>query len=159
STNTGKGTWGAPLNGLGMFSAVPGTGQATYTYVVGDGAITFPFNYTDLVDDPELVTISVSDNSAPSKSQFENQVLSVARAGLRFVNENESGLTINNWPTLVAGMPSSLYPGQGLLVQAAQASDDDPSVCLNIFSAGETVPVELAFEMIDRSVYASTVVP
>jgi hypothetical protein len=151
NTSSGKGTWGPPLNGAGSFSAVAGSGQASYTYQLGDSNLVFPLNYTDPTTDPELITLTATDNTAPSKTQQENLSLTVTRAGLRFFNLS-SGAT--DWPTLVAGLPSATWPAQDLVVQAIQVSDSNPALCMAVFEPNVTVPVELAFEMRDRSAYA-----
>lgn len=152
NTSSGKGTWGAPLNGTGAFSAVPGTGQATYVYQLGDEDIQFPLNYTDLAGDSEVITISVADNTVPSKIQLESPQLTVSRAGFRFFNRT---LNNTNLPTLVAGIPSATWPAQELLLQAIQTSDENPAVCVNLFDPDQTVPIELAVELRERSAYAA----
>lgn len=146
NTLNNKGSWSAPLNGGGTFSAVAGTGAASYTFLVGETALQFPFNYTDLATDPEVVNILVSDNAVPVANQGESPPLSVSRAGLKFYNDTAD---TGNFPTLVAGMSSLLFTGQTLTVQAVQASNENAAVCANIFAPGQDVPMELAFECID----------
>jgi len=156
NTSTGNGTWGPPLNGSGSFSAVPGTGQATYVVQLGDSALQFPFNYTELASDPEVVTITVADNNAPSNLQLESPPLSVARTGLRFFNVTANN---TNLPTLVSGIPSASWPGDDLVLQAIRTSDNNPAVCEDIFQANQTIAVSLAFEQQGLSSYAPTILP
>jgi len=152
----GKGTWFPPVGGAGPFSNVPGTGFAQYTYQAGEDVLVFPFNYTDPATDPETVNFTLLDSNIPSKAQLENQSLSVSRAGLRFFNDTAGNMT---YPTLVAGMDSFLYTNQILTVQAIQASDNNPAVCEDIFTAGTDVQIELAFECADPAVCSATTIP
>ncbi len=151
-TTSGKGTFSAPLGGAGSFSATPGAGYATYAYGADEGQLTFPFNYTNVTGNSETFTITASTTPVGPIS-LENQSLTAAKAGLLFFNETTNN---TNLPTLAAGIPSNTYPGQTLVVQGIQADNNNPAVCVNVFAAGDTVPVELAFEMIDRAVYAAT---
>ncbi len=147
NTNTGRGTWAPPVNATGAFAATPGTGVATYTFTGTEGSVTFPLFYSELISDPEVLTLSVIDSSA--RQQVENSPLSFSNAGLRFFNETQGTPYL---PTLVAGMPSNLYPGGNgdiITLQAIQANDDNPAVCEALFGPGEDIVVELAFECID----------
>ncbi|HEY0961779.1 MAG TPA: DUF6701 domain-containing protein, partial [Pseudomonadales bacterium] len=161
-TSTNKGFWGPPVSGgTGVFTT-PATdnGFATYAFKDGETAVTFPFYYTELADDVdpnvETVTISVADNSVPSKFQLENSALTVARTGLRFFNETANS---EQFPTLVSGMPSNVYPAQVLTVQAVRSSDADPAVCQPAFADGADELIELAFECADPATCAAATLP
>ncbi len=156
NTGTMKGTWFPPVGGAGVFNSTPGNGFAQYTYAAGEDVLVFPFNYTNPTTDPEAVSFSLLDSNIPSKTQLENQTLSVSRAGLRFYNDTAGNMT---YPTLVAGMNSFLYTNQILTVQAIQASNDNPAVCEDIFAAGTDVQIELAFECADPAVCSAATIP
>jgi hypothetical protein len=145
NTDTNRGTWGRPTNGSGNFTAIPGTGQATYEYVAGEQDLKFPFYYTELVTDPEQVTFEVSDNDSPGhdNKMDETATLNASRAGFRFYNETLPAS--ETFPTLVAGMPSN-YRGKVLTLQAVRVSPVDPTLCEAAFPDNSDVTVKIGVE-------------
>ncbi|MGV3592658.1 MAG: DUF6701 domain-containing protein [Gammaproteobacteria bacterium] len=154
-----KGTWGPPVGGAGNFvPGSPGDGTATYTYALGEDALTFPFYYTNLAANSETVTFSVTDSNVPSNTNNpgETATITVSKAGLRFFNETANS---EQFPTLVAGAPSNIYPANVLTIQAVKVSETDPTVCEAYFDEDVTAEVELAFECINPDDCSATVNP
>ncbi|MEX2130929.1 MAG: DUF6701 domain-containing protein, partial [Pseudohongiellaceae bacterium] len=147
-TSTNKGSWSSLLAGTGAL--VDGNltdGAATYVFPPSELLVSFRFNYTNPVTDPENVNFNL--NSAFGVNTAEDPTLAVSQAGLRFFDETNT-TDISPLQTQIAGKPSSIAPLNRILtIEAVRTSDDDPQACLPLFDPGNTLTIGFAAECLD----------
>jgi len=155
STNTGQGTWASIVSGLGALVDVGAQGDAantdgtgTYTWFGTEDTVVLRFNYTNPSADPESVNFNITGSySEDTVETNHDDSLTVRSAGLRFFNETDQ---LSGIPVQISGKPSNVSSGaKTLILQALQTSDDDVSVCEQLFADGATVTVEFAAECDD----------
>ncbi|MFM1897472.1 MAG: hypothetical protein RLZZ385_2546 [Pseudomonadota bacterium] len=157
-TSTGKGSWVALLAGSGVLTDSNLTdGTATYDFPPNQSLVSFRFNYTNPVTDPENVNFNLG--TAFSVNVNEDPTLRVNQAGLRFFDETNQ-TDVNPIPTQIAGKPSNVAPLNRILtIEAVRTSDDDPQACLPLFNPGNVLTIGFAAECVDPGVCSSGPAP
>ncbi len=144
-----RGNWSRVIAGSGTLNnGSVNDGAASYTFPANEDSVTFHYDYTGPLSDPEVVNINVTDN-ANTEIGTEDPNYSVSQVGLRVLNSG-TGDAVTPIPLQIAGKPSNVAPNASVLyVQAVNSSGTNPGVCEPLFDIGETLELGFAAECED----------
>lgn len=141
STTSNKGDWiGIVSGGTGLNNGTAGDGEGNFTFSAGATSAVLTFAHPILAGDTETFGFNVTDGAITEESgsatALDDPDIDYSLSGFRIIDASGSEGVV----TQISGKASDIAPdGDTYYLQAVQADEGNPSLCLAAFSGQKTI--------------------